>query len=128
MKSCFCGRMFSFSECCEPYISGVRLPARAELLMRSRYSAYVTGAIPYIVQTTHPYSCLQVNSGDIALWLLEVTSWDRLEVLDVVGGGDHDEHGVVEFIAHFHHLGKATFLHERSQFRRVDGVWLYLHA
>ncbi len=50
--SCHCEKGESYEDCCQPYIAGEDLPATAETLMRSRYSAYVVSEIDYIA-TTH---------------------------------------------------------------------------
>ena len=45
---CPCCSGKPFAECCEPVIAGARKATSAEELMRSRYSAYATGAIDWI--------------------------------------------------------------------------------
>ena len=52
---CPCGGGI-FAACCGPFISGSRPAPTAEALMRSRYSAYVTGAADYLLATWHPAS------------------------------------------------------------------------
>ncbi|MEM8637669.1 MAG: YchJ family metal-binding protein [Cyanobacteria bacterium P01_G01_bin.54] len=42
------------SHCCGPYLQGQRPAPTAEQLMRSRYSAYCTKNIDYLVSTHHP--------------------------------------------------------------------------
>jgi len=37
---CPCGSQEIFASCCEPYLSGDKIPLTAEILMRSRYTAY----------------------------------------------------------------------------------------
>lgn len=53
LTNCYCGSHKSFQDCCEPYIKGIQKAPTAEDLMRSRYSAYVTQAVDYLVATTH---------------------------------------------------------------------------
>ncbi len=108
------------------YICGRLSAPTAEDLMRSRYSAYVIGMIPYIIETSHPQNRHCLNARDIELWLQEVTSWDCLEVKSKYQGLQWDTYGKVEFTAYFHHLGKPTFVYEVSEFRKVDGLWVYL--
>ncbi|MCY0152795.1 YchJ family metal-binding protein [Hoeflea alexandrii] len=40
-------------------------------------------------------------------------------------GREADEDGTVSFIARYSHNGTAGALEETSQFRRIDGRWLY---
>ena len=53
MATCHCGSGKPYVKCCEPYINGEPAPT-AEALMRSRYSAYVVGAVDYLGETLHP--------------------------------------------------------------------------
>jgi len=41
-------------------------------------------------------------------------------------GAEGDQHGVVEFRAHFRQGGVASHLHERSRFTRRGGRWFYV--
>ncbi|HAW61148.1 MAG TPA: hypothetical protein DCX26_02290, partial [Pseudomonas sp.] len=49
--NCPCGSGDALAECCGRYHAGVAAPS-AELLMRSRYSAYVLGLVDYLQATT----------------------------------------------------------------------------
>jgi SEC-C motif-containing protein len=53
---CPCGSGAAFAACCEPIINGTRESQTAEELMRARYSAFVTGAIDFIVASTHTFN------------------------------------------------------------------------
>ncbi len=123
--SCFCGLPASFETCCDRYISGDEVPPTAEALMRSRYSAYVTGAVPYIVQTTHPSKRASIDMPDIYEWLLEITSWDGLDVQSTHQGLESDDVGTVKFVAHFHENHEPQVIQENSKFVKVNGFWMY---
>lgn len=83
--------------------------------MRSRYSAFVTGNVDHLFRTWHPRTRPQdlFDTG---------TGWLGLEILDVVGGAQGDETGIVEFIA----KNTAGDQHERSRFQKRAGRWFYL--
>ena len=51
---CPCSSGKSFDQCCEPIISRTRKAATAEALMRSRYTAFATGAIDWIIDSQIP--------------------------------------------------------------------------
>lgn len=51
--NCPCGSGDALGECCGRYHAGMAAPS-AELLMRSRYSAYVLGLVDYLRATTLP--------------------------------------------------------------------------
>ena len=52
-EKCHCGSGLNYRDCCKPYIKGKKNPPTPEALMRSRYSAYVVGAIDYLFETCH---------------------------------------------------------------------------
>lgn len=114
---CYCSSKKEFSECCEPYLSGVSYPSTALELMRSRYSAYVLGNGGYIVKTT-----VKENRYEDDLELIEEYSksvtWLGLEIL-------HVEKNVVEFKAYYIDANGLKVQHEKSNFIYEDGVWLY---
>lgn len=84
--------------------------------MRSRYSAFVTGDVSYLLRTWHP------STRPSSLELDDSIRWIRLDVLDTQRGGPLDTEGVVEFEAHY----RGGSQRERSRFRRENGKWLYL--
>jgi SEC-C motif-containing protein len=86
--------------------------------MRSRYSAFVLGDVPYLLATWH-------SSQRPAELKLEVGGkWLGLEIKHhLVTGADTAE---VEFVARFRVGGKAVRQHERSRFVREDGRWFYV--
>lgn len=124
MNSCPCGSGRSYAECCEPYITGIQLPPTAEALMRSRYSAYVEHAINYILET-----CTQDNKNPIdpkqtKEWS-ERSRWLGLKILSAEKGAVSDTEGSVEFEAIYERDGLKDVYHEKAQFKKQDGKWLY---
>jgi SEC-C motif-containing protein len=86
--------------------------------MRSRYSAFVRGDVPYLLATWH--TCqrpAQLTLEDGAKWLGLQIKQHRMM------GPDSAE---VEFVARFRVSGKAVRQHERSRFLREDGCWFYV--
>ena len=55
-KACPCGSGQAFKECCQRFHDG-ELPDTPEKLMRSRYSAYVKGALQATAAAPTPDSC-----------------------------------------------------------------------
>jgi SEC-C motif domain protein len=122
---CPCGRVggrgqsLPYAQCCGLYhpMAGLHVPD-AEALMRSRYSAFVLGNIPYLRWTWHPSTC----PADLALepgvkWL----GLDIKQVLQV-----DETHAQVEFVARSRVAGRGQRLHERSRFVQEKGRWLYV--
>jgi SEC-C motif-containing protein len=124
MKTCPCGSGRPYSECCEPYITGAQKPATAEALMRSRYSAYTEHAIDYIVATCVQDGKENIDVKETRAWS-ENSKWLGLKILSVVEGGPADTEGTVEFEASYERNGLKDVHHEKAQFKKVDGQWLY---
>lgn len=93
--------------------------------MRSRYSAYVVGAIDYLVQTTLP----AVRRTDLRLQYqssYESIQWIGLKVIRCAQGSETDKIGKVEFEATYIQEGQRAIHHELSRFRRHGGHWHYV--
>ena len=93
--------------------------------MRSRYTAYVRGAIDYLIETHDASTRGDVDRAGVANWSRQ-TEWLGLEILDTVRGGEDDEDGIVEFVARGRTRGTPFAQRERSRFRRHDGRWYYV--
>ena len=121
--SCPCGLAESYAVCCGRFHDGGLAAPTAELLMRSRFSAFAVGDSP--LPAAHlapghppapPPASTRARSG---------RGW---EILNRTGGGLLHTEGTVEFRAHYRHHGRDGFLEENSRFRRDDGHWVYLDA
>ena len=124
MKKCPCGSGLEYSECCEPYITGIKSAGSAEALMRSRYSAYVEHAIDYIVETCSEDEKDRIDIGQTRSWS-ERSKWLGLKILSTEKGGAEDTEGTVEFEALYEMDGLRENHHERATFIKKDGRWLY---
>ncbi len=94
--------------------------------MRSRYTAFATGALEHLDATLAPEAREGYDPEETAAWARE-SRWQGLEIVAVEAGGAEDAEGVVEFIARFRHQGQNHAHHERATFRRgEDGRWLYV--
>ena len=124
--SCPCGSKLPLSGCCGPFLTGVRFAQTAEALMRSRYSAYALGNPSYILNTTIAERRQQYLEDEVHEWAFG-NVWEKLEVLDVVDGGENENEGVVEFQAFYRDAkGHSHTHHERSRFVKKGGLWLYV--
>lgn len=117
ITTCPCGGA-DYAKCCKPFHDGTPAPG-AEQLMRSRYSAYVLGLMPYIHVTWHASTrpALSELTHDTAL------RWLGLEVKQT---GGNEQEAQVEFVARSKIDGRAHRLHEVSRFVREDGRWFYV--
>ncbi|SHH46793.1 YchJ family protein [Massilia sp. CF038] len=130
--TCPCGGT-SLAACCGPYLAGQAVPATAEALMRSRYTAYTQRNEAYLRATWHPSTLPNepiVQENEALQWLgLEVKSALRLRQRKAELPENQDA-DTVEFVARYKINGRAHRLHELSRFVRepADGVarWFYL--
>jgi SEC-C motif-containing protein len=125
MTDCPCGSGRLLSACCEPYLSGTSPAPTAEALMRARYSAFATGRIDYLEETLLPETRHDFDRAHVTDWAGS-SQWIGLEVLAVSDGGEGDDEGMVEFVAHFTVGGRDHHHHEKSRFVKRDGRWWYL--
>src|SRR3954447_1236747 len=118
-RACPCGLGDDYESCCGRLHAGEAAPT-AELLMRSRYSAFAVGDAGYLLRTWHP------SGRPARLDLDPAQRWTRLVVLGTQGGGLFDATGTVEFRAVYVHDGQRGALTETSRFVRHRGRWVYL--
>jgi len=86
--------------------------------MRSRYSAFVLGDVPYLLATWH------ASTRPASIGLEAGAQWLGLEIRQhrTTGAATAE----VAFVARFRVRGKAVRQHELSRFLREDGRWYYL--
>ena len=119
MSNCYCGNSIPFQDCCEPYIKGITNAPTAKKLMRSRYSAFATGAADYLVNTTHISKRRLHNKKDILAWS-QANKWLKLEVLA-------STENTVTFKAYYLDENlKAQVHYEHSTFKFENNRWFYV--
>ena len=121
MTLCPCGSGRTFEECCGPIIAGSPAPT-PEALMRSRYSAFVTGELDHVDRTHAAEVRDDFNRAEAERSIKECT-WLGLEINNAAENGDE---GTVEFVARFKRGGQEYVQHELASFCRRDGHWFYL--
>lgn len=91
--------------------------------MRARYSAFATGAIDFIVNSTHSRTRKEVDLSFIRQWS-ETSTWHGLQILEtkVV----NEDKVFVSFEAHYTQDGKEQSHREKSVFEREDGQWKFV--
>lgn len=118
-ETCPCGSGRPYVTCCGPLHAG-QAAADAEMLMRSRYCAYVLGLEAYLLATWHP----DTRPAAVQLDVTPRPQWLGLEVKAYT---PQDEwHETVEFVARYKLNGRAFKLYETSRFQKLDGRWLYV--
>lgn len=125
MTDCPCGSGLSYSDCCEPFITGKENAPTAEKLMRSRYTAYAMEQIEYLHDSLHPDHRADHDVNAARKWAAD-SDWLGLKILNIEKGQENDEEGIVEFQASYREKGQVRQLHEISRFEKKDGRWFYV--
>ncbi|MCZ2403151.1 YchJ family protein [Paenarthrobacter sp. Z7-10] len=118
--ACPCLSGETYAQCCGRYHGGLADPPTAEALMRSRYCAFARNDAPYLLASWHS------STRPASVELDPTLQWRRLDIVTVSRGGFADNHGTVEFKAHYRQHGRSGVLAELSRFVREDGRWVYL--
>jgi SEC-C motif-containing protein len=118
-KVCYCGSSNSYKECCEKFINSSQNAPTAEALMRSRYSAYATQAVSYLIATTAVFQRKLLIKSDILEWS-QSNKWNKLEIIEAT-------ENTVEFKAYYTDSNNLSYIHhEKSTFIIEDGKWYYV--
>ena len=122
-RACPCGSGNPFGTCCGPVLAGERRAATAEELMRARFTAHATRDFAFLHRTHRPTARRPYvpAPGEPA------TVWTRL-VVHGHGPGASPELAYVDFSAYGMEGGVEHVLHEKAEFIREDGAWLYTRA
>jgi len=116
--ACLCGSGHAFAACCGRFLDEGLRPETPELLMRSRYCAYVLQRALYLRETWHP------RTRPTAIELDTETTWLGLTVLE--SATQDETHGTVAFTARYRVRGATRVMHERSRFELRRGAWVYV--
>jgi SEC-C motif-containing protein len=120
-QPCPCGSGQLFEACCEPIHAGTKAAANAEQLMRARFTAHVVHNFKFLHDSYRatagkPYVA---EEGEPAM------TWTRLEVHGHEVVADHPDKAYVDFSAYGTEEGVEKVLHEKAEFLRINGAWLY---
>ncbi len=125
---CPCGSQLPYLSCCGRYHQG-DYPPTALALMKSRYSAYATKQIDYIIATTHPdHSDAQIPLAQRREQIKAFSEHTLFEKLDILAVEEGDPFSTVTFRASLKQNGKDVSFTEKSLFEKVGLRWLYKEA
>ena len=95
--------------------------------MRSRYSAFCLADGKYLHKSHHPSTRPKLKSErkEVIKWAKSVT-WVNLEIINTTKGTEIDFFGTVEFKANYIENGVLSFIHEKSNFEKEVGYWIYV--
>jgi SEC-C motif-containing protein len=121
---CPCGSGQTYGACCGLFHSGAATAPTAQALMRSRYSAFAVGDADYLLATWCP------TTRPASVELDQALEWRRLQIRGLSAGGEMDDTGTVEFVAHYWDSTRGEYgrQHENSRFVREARDWFYVDA
>jgi len=122
-SKCPCGNDKHYKDCCEKFHQGEASPETAEILMRSRFSAYVKKNKNYLLETWHSSS--RPKPEELEFEGPMGFRWTHLTVVKTEEGKESDDKGKVEFVAHYKVGPKAGQMQEDSNFVKENGKWYY---
>jgi len=118
---CPCNPIKKYSNCCQKAHQNINSVTSSEVLMRSRYSAFVLANIEYLQKSHHSSTRpSKQEKRKIEKWTKSV-NWLKLEILN-------SSLDTVEFKAFFMENGLVSVIHENSKFCKENGYWVYLGA
>jgi len=120
---CPCGSGRAFAACCEPILKRERKAATAEELMRSRFTAHAVRDFEHLHRTYRETAGTPYVPAPDAPEL----AWTRL-VVHAHEAGARPEVAFVDFTAYFADEDGEHAVHEKSEFVREGGEWLYTRA
>jgi SEC-C motif-containing protein len=90
--------------------------------MRSRFSAFAVADADYLLATWHPATRPMSVDLDPAI------EWRKLSIGDLKAGGEDDDEGTVQFVAHYWDTARRQYgrQQENSRFTHQGGQWLYV--
>ncbi len=89
--------------------------------MRSRFSAFATKNLDYVIVTTDPQARADLDRASTEEWMNN----SEFTKLDVLRATDEGNKGTVEFKAFFKMNGTDEVHHEISKFRKQAGTWYF---
>ena len=118
--SCPCGNDKQYINCCGRYLDNDEMAATAEILMRSRYTAYTLNREDYLLATWH------CSTRPVSLGLANQPHNQWLALTVKRHEQSTPNYAIVEFVARYKVNGRAYRLHEISRFVREEGLWFYV--
>jgi len=127
-KPCPCHSGRKTKSCCGPVLAGA--PAVSpEALMRSRFTAYATGNVRHIIETTHPEG--PHHQPNLKLWTHQIQRFCdeyAFHGLTIHTAGEELTRGWVKFTAHLSATDQDASFTEHSLFIKQQNQWLYHSA
>ena len=123
MNQCPCSSELTFTQCCEPILSG-RPAASPEALVRARYTAFVKRDFDFIERTHAPEVRDDFNRAEAAR-LADEVDWTGLRIHST---DDYGTLAEVTYILSFLKGQKPVKGASASKFRKENDEWFYVSS
>lgn len=127
---CACGSGLPYAGCCQPFHRGAAEPISAEVLMRSRFSAFVCGEVDWLWTSLHRDHDDRAEPRETLIAHLRegLARGVKYESLDVLDTRPPDAEGVAQvlFYAVVKARGRDVSFVELSSFANSGDGWRYL--
>jgi SEC-C motif-containing protein len=121
-QDCPCGSGKPFDACCEPLLTRQAAAPDAERLMRARFTAHAVRDFAFLHD-----SYRETRGKPFVPEKEEPTiRWTKLVVHGHELAAGNPDKAFVDFSAYGMEDGVEKVLHEKAEFARVDGTWLYV--
>ena len=120
-KYCPCKSKKYYTQCCQPLIKGDKRATGPLDLMRSRFTAYSIGNIPYIQDTCCNQALENFDFISAQNWAQSVTFTN----LTIHSHQEKRLSGEVHFTIHYIENSTLQFYSETSHFIKQNNQWLY---
>lgn len=118
---CPCNPSKLYTDCCKKAHRNIHSVTSPEVLMRSRYSAFVLANSNYLQKSHHSTTRpSKTEKEEILTWTKSV-EWIKLDVLK-------STENTVEFKAFFYENNRLNVIHEKSFFVKENEHWVYKEA
>lgn len=120
-QPCPCGSGLTFGQCCEPILAGRAAAPDAERLMRARFTAHATYHFKFLHDSYKPTA----GKPYVAEVGEPTMQWTKLVVHSHETSPENPDKAYVDFSAYGTEDKVEKVLHEKAEFLRVNGQWLY---
>lgn len=123
---CPCNPTKNYTDCCKKAHDNILSVNSPEVLMRSRYSAFVMANIDYLQESHHSKTRPNKRAKKETLQWTKAVTWLKLEIIETKEKAINPTDAIVEFKAFFMENGQINTIHEASNFCIENNHWVYI--
>ncbi|QIR14518.1 YchJ family protein [Shewanella aestuarii] len=129
---CPCNSQLAYHDCCSRFHNHHAVAPTAEVLMRSRYSAFALKQYDYLIATHHKDFLNGLSKADLSNQNIVWLGLDVIEHQSRITHSIHQFDGCIQasvtFKAWYKLDAKVDVIYEKSYFVKQDGQWYYTNG